>query len=44
MAAVEANAISVEELQAQAWEGFVDGNWKSDIDVRDFIQKNYTPY
>jgi len=27
-----------------AWEGFVKGNWNSEIDVRDFIQLNYTPY
>ncbi|MBR0599985.1 formate C-acetyltransferase [Sinanaerobacter chloroacetimidivorans] len=27
-----------------AWENFNDGNWKQEIDVRDFIQKNYTPY
>ena len=26
------------------WEKFVDGNWKKEIDVRDFIQKNYQPY
>ena len=27
------------------WEGFNPGKWSSDeIDVRDFIQKNYTPY
>lgn len=26
------------------WEGFIAGNWQSNIDVRDFIQKNYTPY
>lgn len=26
------------------WNGFVDGKWTRDIDVRDFIQKNYTPY
>ena len=25
-------------------EGFAEGNWQKDIDVRDFIQKNYTPY
>ncbi len=24
--------------------GFIDGNWSKTIDVRDFIQKNYTPY
>ena len=28
----------------QAWEGFEDGNWTKEVDVRDFIQKNYTPY
>ena len=27
-----------------AWEGFVKGNWSEEIDVRDFIQKNYEPY
>ena len=26
------------------WQGFVGGAWEKDIDVRDFIQKNYTPY
>ena len=31
------------ELPA-AWEGFVQGEWASSINVRDFIQKNYTPY
>ena len=29
----------------EAWEGFIPGQWSNDeIDVRDFIQKNYTPY
>ena len=28
----------------QAWDGFVGGNWEREIDVRDFIQRNYTPY
>ena len=32
------------ELMQEAWVGFVPGNWTSEIDVRDFIQKNYTPY
>lgn len=27
-----------------AWENFNDGNWKNVIDVRSFIQTNYTPY
>ena len=26
------------------WEGFKPGSWSNEIDVRDFIQKNYTPY
>jgi len=26
------------------WNGFKGGNWEKFIDVRDFIQKNYTPY
>ena len=32
------------ETMAKAWEGFVGGAWEKTIDVRDFIQKNYTPY
>jgi formate C-acetyltransferase len=31
-------------METTAWNGFVGGNWKKFIDVRDFIQKNYTPY
>ena len=27
-----------------AWAGFAGGDWENSIDVRDFIQKNYTPY
>ena len=27
-----------------AWEGFVTGPWTDHVDVRDFIQRNYTPY
>lgn len=27
-----------------AWEGFAPGTWQDSIDVRDFIQQNYTPY
>ena len=26
------------------WQGFTEGNWQKAIDVRDFIQKNVTPY
>lgn len=28
----------------QEWISFNKGNWTKEIDVRDFIQKNYTPY
>ena len=31
-------------VMQEAWEGFEGGNWLKEIDVRDFIQKNYTPY
>ena len=27
-----------------AWAGFTNGPWQDAIDVRDFIQKNFTPY
>ena len=27
-----------------AWEGFVDGKWNKEVNLRDFIQLNYTPY
>lgn len=30
--------------QEDAWAGFEPGNWQDAIDVRDFIQRNYTPY
>ena len=32
------------EAQQKAWEGFVGGDWQHEVNVRDFIQKNYTPY
>ena len=28
----------------KGWEGFKEGNWQKEIDVRNFIQNNYTPY
>ena len=31
-------------MKFNQWNNFVDGDWKSEINVRDFIQKNYTPY
>ncbi|OKP53244.1 formate acetyltransferase [Serratia marcescens] len=32
------------EKLAKAWEGFSKGDWQNEVNVRDFIQKNYTPY
>ena len=28
----------------QQWKGFVEGKWTEEINLRDFIQQNYTPY
>ncbi|WP_293770374.1 pyruvate formate lyase family protein [uncultured Corynebacterium sp.] len=35
---------ATEPLQFEAWAGFNPGPWAEGIDVRDFIQRNYTPY
>ena len=32
------------DVATDAWDGFVRGHWSEEIDVRDFIQRNYTPY
>ena len=31
-------------MMIQEWNGFKKGVWENEINVRDFIQKNYTPY
>lgn len=31
-------------MEAAGWNGFVGGKWQKGVDVRDFIQRNYTPY
>ncbi len=31
-------------MQHENWQGFKKGNWQENIDVRDFIQTNYTEY
>ena len=31
-------------MEFEQWNGFKKGNWNKRIDVRDFIQLNYTPY
>ncbi|RFU84367.1 formate C-acetyltransferase [Streptomyces triticagri] len=33
-----------EKSSTGAWDGFKGGLWRDAIDVRDFIQQNYTPY
>lgn len=32
------------DVNCKAWEGFHTGEWRHLINVRNFIQKNYTPY
>ena len=36
--------VTTEQGSAKAWEGLRGGLWRDAIDVRDFIQANYTPY
>ena len=31
-------------MDFQEWKNFKDGDWKNEINVRNFIQTNYTPY
>ena len=31
-------------MDFKQWDNFNKGRWVETIDVRDFIQKNYTPY
>ena len=31
-------------MKFEQWDGFEKGDWQSEINVRDFIQRNYTPY
>ena len=31
-------------MKFEQWNGFNCGEWQNEINVRDFIQKNYTPY
>jgi len=35
---------TTESVAEGAWDGFAPGPWQDAIDVRDFIQRNYTPY
>jgi formate C-acetyltransferase len=41
----DAPAVSVPGTEPNpAWAGFAGGPWQDRVDVRDFIQRNYTPY
>ena len=35
---------SIPTSSLDPWRGFVSGRWRRAVDVRDFIQRNYTPY
>ncbi|PZR53831.1 formate acetyltransferase [Xylanimonas oleitrophica] len=35
---------AVQDTLSPAWAGFTSGPWQDSVDVRDFIQRNYTPY
>ncbi len=35
---------TTENATTQQWRGFETGPWTETVDVRDFIQRNYTPY
>ena len=39
-----ANPKEMETARDKAWHGFKPGPWCSRVNVRDFIQRNYTPY
>ena len=32
------------DVNCTAWQGFQTGEWRHLVNVRNFIQKNYTPY
>src|SRR5215471_14442805 len=36
--------LDVPSEKTSAWTGFTDGLWQKEINVRNFIQQNYTPY
>nr|WP_321463170.1 formate C-acetyltransferase [uncultured Cohaesibacter sp.] len=38
------NYMSDKPVVADPWQGYSDGEWRNKIDVRSFIQENYTPY
>ncbi|WP_407284602.1 formate C-acetyltransferase [Raoultella ornithinolytica] len=41
---MKVNIDTSDMLYAEAWQGFKGTDWQAEINVRDFIQHNYTPY
>ena len=39
-----AQASSATQVASDPWRGFAPGIWQSFVNVREFIQRNYTPY
>ena len=37
-------AVREKDLQTNSWRGFVNGKWEHQVDVKDFIDTNITPY
>ena len=31
-------------MRFEEWNNFNSGDWENEVNVRDFIQRNYTPY
>ncbi|GAB3947513.1 pyruvate formate lyase family protein [Corynebacterium tapiri] len=44
MTTTAANNSTAADSAESAWEGFAPGVWQDEIDVRDFIQRNFDPY
>jgi formate C-acetyltransferase len=42
--AMASSKATASTAQPEAWRGFKPGLWQRDINVRWFIQRNYTPY
>lgn len=41
---VRHQSMQMELIMQEAWKGFQGTHWRDEVDVRDFIQTNYTPY
>ncbi|MYT72712.1 MULTISPECIES: formate C-acetyltransferase [unclassified Streptomyces] len=44
MTATPAEKTTETTTHGEAWDGFKGGLWRDAVDVRDFVQQNYTPY